>query len=236
MTLLTIIQDVTNLIGLDEPSVVITSTDKNVKTLLSMANVEGRMLKNKGQWASLSKEHSFSTADGTSSYALPSDFDSIMNGTGWNRSTNLPLRASISPREWQASQSGLVDNTVYNAGYRIKGSSSTQFFIDPTPDSIQTLAFEYQSTEWCASSGGTGQELWADDTDVGVLDEELMTLGVEWRFRRAKGLSYLGMQAEYNELVEKRLASEGGAPVIQTSDTTRLALPGANIPDTGFGS
>jgi hypothetical protein len=236
LTLLTLIQDATNLIGLDTPNVVISSTDKNIKTLLAMANVEGKSLKNRGQWALLSEEHTFDTVSGTASYALPDNYDSVMNGTGWNRGTNFPLRASITPRDWQASKSGLIQSTIYNSGYRIKGSSAEQFFVDPTPDSVQTMVYEYQSNEWCRSSGGTGQTDWAADDDEAILDEELMLLGVEWRFRRAKGLSYLAMQREYDELVDKRLASEAGAPVIQTSDTDTTASPPGNIPETGFGT
>ena len=236
MSLLQLIQDATDLIGLTRPAAVITSTDRNVQTLLAMANVEGRSLKNRGQWAVLSKEHSFPTVASTAAYALPSDYDSIMNGTGWNQGTNFPLRASISPRDWQASQSGLIQSTVYNAGYRIKGNTADQFFVDPTPDSVQTLVFEYQSNEWCESSGGTGQTAWADDADVGVLDEELMLLGIEWRFRRAKGLSYLGMLNDYNDLVDKRISAEAGAPTIQTSNIDTSSILPANIPETGFGS
>ena len=96
--------------------------------------------------------------------------------------------------------------------------------------------FEYQSNEWCESSGGTGQTAWADDADVGVLDEELMLLGIEWRFRRAKGLSYLGMLNDYNNLVDKRISAEAGAPTIQTSNIDTSSILPANIPETGFGS
>jgi hypothetical protein len=47
--------------------------------------------------------------------------------------------------------------------------------------------FEYQSTYFCQSSAGADQSAWAADTDVGVLDENLMELGVIWRFKKKNG-------------------------------------------------
>ena len=235
MSLLTLIQDAADLIGLPQPSAVISSTDQSVITLLAIANVEGKQLKNLGQWSTLTEEHTFSTVNGTASYALPDDFDSMMNQTSWNRTSNSPMRDAISAKSWQASKSGLLTPSGLNSGFRIKGNSTTQFFIDPTPTAAETIAFDYQSDEWCESSGGTGQTTWAADDDVGVLEEDIMLLGIEWRYRRAKGLSYTGMQSDYLAFANKRLGAYRGAEEIQTSDHNTARTFNPNIPETGFG-
>src|SRR6185295_6997641 len=98
------------------------------------------------------------------------------------RANLAPLMGPLNPQAWQAIQSGSVAGSVVGRRYRIyKSDSSTSrtFRIDPTPSvDDDTLAFEYISTYWCASSGGTGQTEWAADGDVLLLDRDLMTLGM----------------------------------------------------------
>jgi hypothetical protein len=112
------------------------------------------------------------------------------------------------------------------------------FSIDPVPtDNGAALVFEYVSTAWCQSSGGATQTLWEADTDTGILDEYLMTLGVRWRMMRRLGFSYAEELDEYEREVSKAMAKDGGAAIldlVQGNNPINLLGPW-NIPDSGFG-
>ena len=60
----------------------------------------------------------------------------------------------------------------------------------PVPPAGETIAFEYASKNWCQSAGGAGQSQWIADTDTGVIDEQLMTAGIIWRWKQSKGLEF----------------------------------------------
>ena len=59
MTLLTMIQDSADEIGLPQPAAVFSSTDQTVRQMLALANREGRQLAQRYKWQALTKEASF---------------------------------------------------------------------------------------------------------------------------------------------------------------------------------
>ena len=59
MTLLTIIQDATQDLGLAEPTSVVGNNDKKIVQLLQLANREGRNLASRYNWSSLIKQVTF---------------------------------------------------------------------------------------------------------------------------------------------------------------------------------
>jgi hypothetical protein len=75
MSLLSIIQNASDRLGLTRPSTVISSTDPGIITLLGLAQAEGKSLYDRHTWQVLQTEYTFSTADGTASYELPAAFD-----------------------------------------------------------------------------------------------------------------------------------------------------------------
>lgn len=228
MTLLSIVRDASDRLGLTRPSSVIASTDQNTLALLGLAQEEGKTLARRHTWQVLQAEHTFSTADGTASYALPSAFDRILIDTVFNRTRRRRMVGDLSPAQWQETQASLV--TMVNPAFRIRGSL---FLISPTPSAVETVAYEYISKNWCQSNISTGQAAWAADTDTGILDEELMTLGVIWRFRAAKGLDYAEAMNNYEIEVAKAITRDGAPVRVQTANVERDRIPHAPIvPET----
>jgi hypothetical protein len=228
MTLLTIVQDAADRLGLTRPSTVVTSTDPLVITLLGLAQEEGKALYDRHTWQAFQTEHTFSTADGTSSYALPSGFDAIIKNTVFNRTRRRQMYGDLSPSQWQRTQASLV--TQVNPAFRIRNSL---FYISPTPTAIETVAYEYITNNWCASSGGTPQARWAADTDTGVLNEELTTLGIIWRFKSAKSLDYAEAMNDYEIAVNKAISKDGARVTIDTACYEYDRVPYAPItPET----
>lgn len=179
---------------------------------------------------------------GQTTYALPSDFYSFMTQTFWDRAFRWQLLGPLDAQEWQVLKSG-ISPTGPRRRFRVMNN---QFVIDPVPgfsssDNGSPEVFEYYSNAWCQSTGGTAgtlQTVWAADTDNYCLDDECLTLGIIWRYKRAKGLDYSEERRTYDLLVERTESRDGGArnlPLNASASGIRL-LNQMNVPDTGYGS
>ena len=105
--------------------------------LKSLASRSGRILAKRFNWVVLQKEHTFNTADGTASYALPSDFEKLLDLTTWDRANYWSHRGPTSPQEWQQIKSGLVASAQLTKRFRIKPDTRVnKFYIDPTPSAV----------------------------------------------------------------------------------------------------
>jgi hypothetical protein len=222
MTLLSIVQNASDRLGLTRPSSVMTSQDDNAKVLRGLAQEEGKALAGRHTWQVLQTEYTFSTADGTDSYALPDGFGELIKDTVFNRTRRRRMQGDLSPSQWQETQASLV--TMVNPAFRIRGNL---FYISPTPSAVETVAYEYLSTYWCQSSLAVGQSAWVADTDTGILDEELTTLGLVWRFKAKNGLDYAEAMNSYEIEVAKRIFKDGARVTIDTSNCERDRVPRA---------
>ena len=283
MSLLDIIDQAVAELGLDfSVSLVMGSDDPTVNQLRRLAVAEGKRLARKAQWPDLVREHTFATVASTASYALPSDYESIVNDTAWDRTAARPLEGPLSPAAYQNEVSGLVQAGIVSS-IRLRGG---RVLVVPTPTGASTLAYEYVSNRWCSAAawaattvyaanatissqgrrytttgGGTsgstapthtsgsasdGGVTWAyadngyrefvADTDVTYLDEDLMVLGIKWRFLKAKELAYAEEKDEYDDNVRRAIGRQGGRRVLDLAGRGRVRRPYANLPETGYGS
>jgi hypothetical protein len=205
MSLLTLIQDAARELGLSSPSSAINSSDQQIIQLVALANREGIELAKRHPWQKLTKEKTFTgTAAAAQVGALAADFDRFVDESFFNRSKKRPVFGPISPQDWQHTQA-MVASTL-SESFRVRGDD---VLITPTP-TTDTYAYEYISTQWCESAAGTDQSAWAVDTDVGLLSESTMTLGVMWRFLRAKGFDYAEPFRAYELRVAEDFGRDGG--------------------------
>lgn len=228
MSLLTIIQDAADLIGLPRPSAVLSSADQQVRQLLALANQEGRLLSRRHDWQALVRESTFTTVATESQGALTTlcpGIRYVANETQWDRTRLTPLGGPLSAREWQSLKGFTVTGPYFD--YRIRGGN---LLLIPSPPAGETVALEYLSTYWCQSSGGTDQSKWAADDDVGVLSEEIMASGVRWRFLRAKGMDYAEEFREYEMMVSQEIARDGGRRTLYADRAEFLPTPAVRAP------
>ena len=208
MTLLTLVQNASDTIGLARPSAVVSSTDGNVRTLLSLANTEGRELLERYSWPATQIEVTHTTLAAELQVVMTTiapGFGYIINDTFWDRTLTQPVTGPLKPSEWQALKARTATGPY--ASYRLRGGS---LYAYPAPAAGNTWVFEHQSTYFCQSSGGTNQSAWAADTDIGVLDENLMELGVVWRFKKKNGLDYSEDYRVYEQKLANEMARVGG--------------------------
>ena len=209
MSLLTCIQDASDRLGIVRPSSVIGSSDQQVRQLLSLAQQEGKELAKRHNWQSITKEKTITaTATETQTGAIPSDFDRFLNGTFFNRTAKRYVEGPLSPEEWARYKASTT--TVLFDAFRVRGDA---ILMAPTPTASDSYVYEYVSTWWVATAAASttpAQASWLADTDVGILSEELMTLGVVWRFLKAKGLDYAEPFRSYEAQVMLAMTRDGG--------------------------
>jgi hypothetical protein len=234
VTLLTICQDAASEIGFPSPSTIISNSDANAKQLLRLANREGKILSRATGWQALRTVHTFTLATGDQDYALPSDFGWIIPTTTWNRSTKNYVLNPVTPQEWEYLQawSGATGLNLYA---RIHGSQLVFQQEITAAQNGETIAYEYISNKWCQSALSVAQAAWTADTDTAKLDEELITQGIVWRFKKAKGLDWEGDFLEYKNQRDKLVARDGGMRKLSFGCSETSAPIGVNVPDQGYG-
>ncbi len=229
MSLLTIVQDAAGAIGLPEPSVVVTSTDENVKQMRVLVNREGQALSQRTQWQELIKEASHTTLaaelQGTMASIAP-NFRYVVNETMWNDDLQRPVPGSLTPAQWQ--QLKVSDASGPYHAYRIQNKS---LYLYPAPTAGETVKFEYMSKNWVLDvDGTTTKPVFVADDDTGLLDEEILTLGLIWRWKRATGLDYAEDYREYSVMLADAEARNTGNPIINASGRGS-SRPPVSVPD-----
>lgn len=210
MSLLLIVQDACAELGLVQPASVIGSADLQVQLLLRLAGKEGKELARRFDWQRLKTEYSFTcVTDSAAQIAnldneIP-DFGRYINSSMFNRTTQCKVLGPLSDVEWQAKQASMLSAAINNF-FRIRGNA---LLFYPTPTAEDDIYFEYVSSDWCISVDNVRQSAWAADSDVCLIDEEVVTLGVIWRFLKAKGLDYSEEFITYERALEQIWGPDG---------------------------
>lgn len=194
MTLLSIVQDGALSLGLTKPLVVINSTDQQTQELLAALNNEGQaltrmtpilpQLMRRGSWTTLASD-------------LQGPLDTIAPGyrytthdTLWDRTMMWPIVGPLTPQQWEFLKARAVQGPNYS--YRIMIDDSTNknsLYLIPSPPAGETFYMEYVSMNWVSDASGatTYPKFSTSDTDIGLIDEYLLQLGMEWRWLQIKG-------------------------------------------------
>lgn len=240
MSLLTIVEDACNEIGIPQPTTVIANTDEQIAKLLALSNRGGRAYARDFDWTVLERLHTFTTTASTSDYALPSDYSRLLRDTEWDRANKRPLIGPVTRQTWETIKSGLIGSGIVGRRYQIVRSSSTTsriMAIDPTPSTTgDTLAYWYVSTNWCSdSAGATPASAWAADTDVPLLNSDLLTLDLVVRYKRSKGLEFSSEADELMQLFTLLSGQDRPAPVINMASRNPFRLlDETNLPESGL--
>lgn len=227
MTCLTIIQDVAQRVNLPTPSAAAQSTDPAITQLVALANKEGEWLSNK-DWQVLTKEATFLTTavqlQGLVSTIAPG-MKNILNDTIWNRDLRRPVYGPMTPQRYQQVQAAVFAGP-WNQ-FIIQGD---QILFFPVPAVGQHCWFQYTTQNWCQSAGGVGQNRFIMDSDTILLREDLFKLGLEWRWKKAKGLEYAQEFADYEDFLADCYARDGTRDIINMGSARYDIYPGVLVP------
>lgn len=225
MSLLTIVQDAAVELGFASPSAVISTTDPTVKLLRVLASKEVKEQIRRFDWQRLQTEGSFETTATTTQVAailttFPT-FSRIINGSMWNRTQARPIRGPLTAAEWQKMRAATAQVTI-SQYFRIRNNGILFFSNPPSGDSV---FFEYMSNRVIESSdGSTAYTDWQADTNVARIDEEVVRLGVVWRYRKSKGFDYSEDFRTYEMALQDIFGPDAGKSIVDMTGDTDLGL------------
>lgn len=226
-SVLDMVRTVCGRIGIQQPNSLVGTSDLQVIQLRELLTREGTELaaRSASGWQALVREATFTTVATEDQGALEdiigagNSYRHILNETIWNRTTRQPVYGPRKPSFWQGFKA-LTFAGPYPE-YRIRGG---HLLFLPTPAAGDACAFEYVTKNWLVSADGLSQRSNVSvDDDVPLLDDEILQDGLEWRWRKSKGLDYGEDFNAYEARVIDALARDGTKP--------RLSLSGSGISD-----
>ena len=189
-------------------------------------------------WQILVKTFEFVTQDGdTGVYPLPSDFNYMIDQTGWDRTNRVMVGGPLSAQDWTYLQGrDLVSQTIYASFRQLEGE--LYIFPQPPPEGLQ-ISFEYVSRDWLkeADSDETRDEIGAG-SNICLLPHQLVTKMLKMKWLQAKGFDFSGAALEFDTILGGRMGKDTGASVLSASNSGRLFPyldPYRNTGDTGYG-
>lgn len=234
MALLQVIQYVCGRTGVTVPSSVLGTSDPQVLQLLRLLEEEGEDLRKRGPWQGIVKEASWSSTaaedQGAVTTLAASGFDYIKKDTFWDRTSKFPIIGPLSDSEWQARQALAITGPRYS--WRIRGG---KMLISPVPSASLTFVFEYISKYWILGVDGTTyKQYFTLDTDTILLPEELVIMGLRWRWKKEKGFDFAEDFRTYEIQVKDALGRDGGKVTLSMDGSIRKPQPGVFIPDQSW--
>lgn len=236
MSLLSICQNVLNITGWDSLSTIGSSTDKTAVQIKAICNQELTNLAARFNWRQLMREHSFTTVQGQPFYTMEDDFAYLITDSVYNKDEYYKLRSSMTEYQWNAWQHGLLGSLSHQRYRLMSGGSGNVLKLSPTPETAEDLVLFYQANTPIRNDDGTFKKHYENDEDTSVLPEDVIEMGVMWRFRHAKGLDYSAELAEYNEMSRTRFAqtvNESSIPI--PAGVVSPEVTDGYVPDSGFG-
>jgi len=213
------------------------STDQGVALLCRLLKGLGQDMARDYQWTHLQKQHVFNLVPGTDTYPLPADYGRNTDQTQWNRTQRMPMLGPLSAQGWQLLQS-LTSAGVVDVYFRTMGNT---FVVYPTPQSADTVAYEYISSHWVqpGNQSTPTTDVPTDTNDILWFDRRLLVLGLKWAWLEAKSLPQAAAaENAYRSALARAQGGDGAAPVLSLNRQPFAAnrmLDAANVPETGWG-
>lgn len=232
MSMLTVVQYFCRRTNLTVPPTVYGTTDPQIRQIMALLEEEGNDFASRGSWQGLTFEASHTTIaaedQGAISTIASNGFRYIKNQTIWDRTDRLPVLGPMDGQDWQAMKAVVTTGPRYR--FRIRGG---KLLVNPTPAAGHSWYFEYVSKNWILGADGvTYKQYFTLDTDTVLLPEELVLMGIRWRWKKEKGFDYAEDMRTYEMQVKDALGRDGGKPILHMdSDTWNGPKPGIFVPD-----
>jgi hypothetical protein len=229
VTLLTIIQDAAVRCGWQlVPTSAIGNTGAdalNIQQMIAFAQDIGRDCMERANWTGLDHAGTI-TGDGTTTlFLLPADWKRFNPG---DKAPNSPLISSKYPL---TPLFGPVNAEELNALKALPASTVRPVWrfighsieIWPALTAGEIVTFNYFSSYWIlAANLVTRRKRWVADTDMSLIEEDVIMKGVIWKWLASKGLDYAEQFRGY-ELALMRTASQ--------QMTERITSTSTNMPN-----
>jgi len=217
MSLLSIAQDVTALVGIQPPPSIAINTDTiygQVRAIIQQAADE---LYRRHDWQALARLRPYTTVAGeVQPGLLPADYGRMAAGqTLRDTATRDEISGPLSPTEWADV------HWLPSTGMRYWRFIGRDVYLYPAPAVGQKLTFEYLTRNHVQHVDGSFSDRFKADDDVSLLPESLIILSAIWRWKSAKGFAYAEDMQNYERELERISGAEAASGTIVVADSRR---------------
>lgn len=198
MTILSVVNEVCDVVSLDRFTSVYGSGNPAAQTLLELAKQAGEEIADRYDWKALER----SAVASANLMAIPSDYLRMTDGGALRTSAGAFFRPVKNAAQW-----AVVQQVPSSQPYTYVSKTSIAF--SPATAAVGAI-LTYISKFWIVGSGGVEKTNWGADDDVVVFPERLLTLNVVWRWRRKEGLNYDDQLAEFEAALSNATTEDRG--------------------------
>ena len=171
-------------------------------------------------------------------YAMPSDYDRLIDRTDWDKSQNWEIIGPETPQQWQWLKSSNLSTGGPRTRFRVYGDL---FVVFPPPTSERDMRFEYISDFWVILTAATipTKASLTVDTDINIFPDRLLVTGLKLRYAESNGIDWLipSLTKQWMRQLDFSKAADAGNATLSMGGRYGSALMGwANVPDSGYGS
>jgi hypothetical protein len=223
-------------IGLPKVSDPFTTSDPQYQRMITLLNVAGNALLEMYPWARLINKYEIVTVLNQNEYALPNDWDAMIDQTLWRQGGLYPGYPA-SPQVWQY-YSNILAGVTITVLFR---EQDGKLLIWPSVGSNVPINMEYRSRGWVRQSDittGPFKDNVSAGTDWVLHDPLLISRYLKLRFLESLGFDTQSAKDDFNIVLEARSAKDNSAPVLSASVSAPMMrlISVNNVPETGFGS
>jgi len=180
-------------------------------------------------WQSLIRTGSLVSDGVIDAFPLPADYDRMLldsqmmdtQSWGWGYQHFLDINAF-----WAARDRGFLP---VPGGWMLYGN---QFQFAPAPPNAQPVTFPYITNNWAVGANGTPKSEFTADDDKFLLPEDLLTLGLIYRWRDNKSLDSTGDLEIFSRALDNYAAKDSGSRVQRRNSRRTFSGVGYAYPGT----
>lgn len=228
-TVLSIVQDFTERLGLPTPSALVGVTESSVRQYRALLNQIAQDLA-EYRWQQQKIRGAF-TATAASDQGLLTDlfgagYSGLVPDSMWNETKHIRVYGPVSDAVWQALQTLPTAGPEYQAWV-----SGNHLYLQPAPAVTDVFSAVYITKDVFLDVDGltTKSRLTADD-DSFLFPDNVVSRALEYKWRKQKGEA--GWEDDYNAyigLLAKNIVRDG-APTFQMDSPNQAPRPGIVIP------
>lgn len=222
MAILDVVSRVCLVTGLDVPTQVFSSTDREMLEMQRLANDIAQRILESYDWQELMVLQTETGNGIDETFPMPSDFERMYKTSSmWSSRWTWALNHIPDVDTWLEYQ--VVPYTFVNGNWIIYGG---QLHVLPVMASTETLKYWYVSNNMVLASNASLKSQFDADDDTFRLNEKLLELGMIWQWRANKGLPYAEDMANYEKKLSQVMDDNGGSKPIISGQYPRYARKG----------
>lgn len=188
MTILSVVQQMAAVVGIDVPSTVFGATDRELIELQDLANEMAQKIAFDGHdWTLLKTLGTLTGTGAATTFPLPSDYKRMVKKAKvWmSQIPTVPAEHIVDTDQWLGIEVQSFGTLTFR--WTLIGS---QILVKPAMANAATAKFYYLTNAIVDPVTGPNQTTFSLDTDTFVLDERMLKLAMIWQWRADKGLLY----------------------------------------------